>query len=82
MFLKHSRYLIPMCEFFYWAVKVEGYVLANRQPPMLPGGSLFVETGRTVNVPASGLNCVVMAREGFVLFVLDGANSDLVARRL
>ena len=33
-------------------------------------------------MPAAGLNFVAMAREGIMLFVLDGANSNPVARGL
>ena len=82
MFLKHSRYLTPTCKIFYWAVMVEGYVLVNRRPPVLWGGSFYSKIGRVDIVPASGLNFAAMAREGIVLFVLDGANSNPVARHL
>ena len=42
---------------------------------MLPGGSLYCEIGRAGFVLATSTNCIAMAREVLVSFVLVGANS-------
>ena len=82
MFPKHIGYLIPTCKIFCWAVMVKGYVLVNRRPTVLPGGSFYSEIGFAGTALASVANPVAMAREGLVSFVLEGVNSESVTRRL
>ena len=42
LFLRHSRYLTPTCNIFFWAVVFDCYVLVNQQPPLFPGGSFIL----------------------------------------
>ena len=61
----------------------QGCNLVNQQMPMHTEGSIVcVESGRAVAEPASIQIYISMAREGIVLFVLDGTHGNPVIQRL